>query len=413
MKTKIAIIGSESFCRRAEEFTEHRPDISLELYPYEVPEQSPGLLKKLRPCDAILFSGSLPYMAAEGALKTIPVPAVYMKQDETEIAATLLSIALHRRIPLSGLSIDVRDKTVLENVLTASAPSEVWPAVHVLDEKYRLEDIVAFHADALKSGCARLAVTSVHAAYDRLVSSGLPAVKMINVKSSFLKAVDALCQEALYQKSETTKAAVGILQADSRLTDSGDIVNRLARLLHAHHFDNGDGALLYTTQGAIRAAVQLPEFQQTARSAEGMLAFGIGHTLTAAKENAESALGYMKVEHPDGLYLLDDKKNLRNLYKIGGDAIELRVTGTALTEIAEQTALSPAVLSKLTSFGQNQNTLQFTANDLADYLGVSRRTAERTIKKLLPFEYIRTIGEEMTYRQGRPRAVYELNFPVY
>ncbi|REB06436.1 HTH domain-containing protein [Sporosarcina sp. BI001-red] len=413
MRTKVAIFGSEEFCQRALQFTEQRSDIILDLYPYTIPSEAPDLLKKLLPCDAILFSGSLPYVASTDVLQSIPVPAIYLKQDETEITTTLLAISIHHSLELEKMSIDVRDCSVLENVLADIKADEQRPLTYQLEKNYVLEEVVQFHASAYANSPSNVAVTSVHAVYDRLTEQGIPVFKMISVKSSFLKTIDRVCQEALLQKSETSKIAAGILDNSILTTEVKDIYKRLAQVLHAHCIHSEEGFLFYTTQGAIQSALHTPLFQQLAVQVSGQLAFGSGRTLTAAKENAVSALRYMQTEHNAGPYLLDEKKELHNLIQTNGSAIELRVIEPILTEIAEKTALSPAVLSKLVTFGQSQQSTQFTANDLASHLGVSRRTAERTIKKLLTSEYVNTVGEEMTYRQGRPRAVYELNFPVY
>lgn len=413
MRTKVAIFGSKEFCQRALQFTEQRSEIIVDLYPYSVPSEAPALLKKLLPCDAILFSGSLPYVASTAVLASIPVPAVYLKQDETEITTTLLSISLHQSLDLENVSIDVRDRNVLENVFDDIKAGEKCPLVYQLEEDYEMEDLVQFHATAYTKNPDNIAITSVHAVYDRLSALGIPVHKMISVKSSFLKTIDRVCQEALFQKSETSKIAAGILDDSNLKTEEKDSYKRLAQLLQAHCIHSDEGILFYTTLGAIQTAVHLSEFHQLVKLVSGQLAFGSGRTLTSAKENAMSALRYMQTEQNSGLYLLDEKKELHSLLHSEGSTVELRVIEPVLTEIAEKTALSPAVLSKLATFGQSQQSTQFTANDLASHLGVSRRTAERTIKKLLTSAYANTVGEEMTYRQGRPRAVYELNFPVY
>jgi predicted transcriptional regulator len=57
--------------------------------------------------------------------------------------------------------------------------------------------------------------------------------------------------------------------------------------------------------------------------------------------------------------------------------------------------------------------LHFTSADLAEYLQLTRRSAERMIKKLHDHGYIKVVGEEMIYKQGRPRAIYQLNMPIY
>lgn len=413
MRTKVAIFGSKEFCQRAIQFTEQRSEIILDLYPYTIPSEAPDLLKKLLPCDAILFSGSLPYVASTDVLASIPVPSVYLKQDETEITTTLLAISLKQPLELENMSIDVRESTVIENVLADIKVGEQRPLIYQLEENYALDELVQFHSSAFEKNLLNVAVTSVHAVYDRLTDLGIPVFKMISVKSSFLKTIDRVCQEALLQKSETAKIAAGILD-DSILTpEMKDASKKLAHFLHAHCIHAEEGILFYTTQGAIQSALHIPEFQLLAAQVGGQLAFGSGRTLTSAKENALSALRYMRTEQNAGPYLLDEKKELHSLLHSTGSAVELRVIEPVLAEIAEKTALSPAVLSKLATFGQSQQSTQFTANDLASHLGVSRRTAERTIRKLLSSAYANTVGEEMTYRQGRPRAVYELNFPVY
>lgn len=413
MRMKVALFGSEEFCNRAVQFTAHRSEVILDCYPYSIPSEAPVLLKNLLPCDAILFSGSLPYVASKHVLETIPVPAFYLKQNETEIATTLLSISLQHGLQLHNTSIDVRNSVVLDNVLADINKMDQRPLVYELKEDYLLEDIVHFHAAANQRKETTLAITSVHAAYDQLRELNIPVVKMINVKSSFLTTLDQVCQEALLHKSETSKIAAGILELPSSPSVSQSTYEVLTNLLHAHFIEADEGILFYTTQGAILSARHIPEFVGIAKQFSGNLAFGSGHTLTAAKENAVSALRYMQFEKQIGLYLLDEKKELHSLLETATESVELRVIEPLLNEIAEKTALSPAVLSKLSSFGQSHQSTQFTANDLANHLGVSRRTAERTIKKLLNSNYAHTVGEEMTYRQGRPRAVYELSFPVY
>lgn len=413
MRTKVAIFGSKEFCQRAVQFTKQRSELILDLYPYAVPSESPNLLKKLLPCDAILFSGSLPYIASTEILASIPVPAIYLEQDETEITTTLLAISLHHSLEFENMSIDVRDRNVLENVLADINAQGQRPHIYQLEENYALDDLIDFHTTAYVNNPLNIAVTSVHAVYDLLVERAVPVFKMISVKSSFLKTIDRVCQEALLQKSETSKIAAGILDTSGKTVDMTDTSEKLAKLLHAHCIHSEEEILFYTTHGAIQTALHLPEFQRLAAQVSGQLAFGSGRTLTGAKENAASALRYMQTEPNSGPYLLDEKKELQPLFQSTGKSIELRVIEPALTDIADKTALSPAVLSKLATFGQSQQSTSFTANDLASHLGVSRRTAERTIKKLLSNDYATTVGEEMTYRQGRPRSVYELNFPIY
>jgi len=117
MKIKIAIIGSHDFCQRTEQLVADRQDIELQRYNYHEPKAAPSLLQTLKPCDAILFSGSLPYSYAKELLIDFSIPIIYLQQDETAIAITLLHISANERVDLNRISIDVREKSLIENVL--------------------------------------------------------------------------------------------------------------------------------------------------------------------------------------------------------------------------------------------------------------------------------------------------------
>ncbi|WP_172369472.1 hypothetical protein [Sporosarcina jiandibaonis] len=88
MKVKIAILGSADFCRRTEQLVINRKDIELTSYQYNEPQEAPNLIRTLKPCDAILFSGSLPFFYSKEVLLDIPIPSLYLKQDETAVAIT-------------------------------------------------------------------------------------------------------------------------------------------------------------------------------------------------------------------------------------------------------------------------------------------------------------------------------------
>ncbi len=56
--------------------------------------------------------------------------------------------------------------------------------------------------------------------------------------------------------------------------------------------------------------------------------------------------------------------------------------------------------------GMNNNR-PFSAAELAEYMNLSRRSAERIISRLIDNNYLLFIGEEHPYNQGRPRKVYK------
>lgn len=61
MNTRIAVIGSTEFIERIESITSEIAEIDFDAYIYQKPTEAGLLIKTLKPCDAVLFSGALPY----------------------------------------------------------------------------------------------------------------------------------------------------------------------------------------------------------------------------------------------------------------------------------------------------------------------------------------------------------------
>ncbi len=415
MKIKIAVIGSADFCERTRQLTSSRVDIELNSYVYEEPQQAPDLIRSLTPCDVLFFSGSLPYLYAKDALENVPIPSVHLKQDETEIAVTLLHLALQRSLDLKRISIDVRSKQNIESVLKDLNCTTESPFVHILQDNEPIQAIIAFHKQLALQQKTDIAITSVHAVHEQLQQQNIPAMKMIDPESSILRTIELAKQQAILHKSNSAQIAVGIVKNSDCSLDTASAIEKMSSILQAHWEEQNRTFTLFTTMGNVEQALKRNDFLSGYQQLFGKakLAFGYGETIIEATENAQFALDFIQQNDDHSFYVLDSDKKMHGPFPKTGVAIEMKVNDPALVAMAEKTKLSPANVSKLLSFSHSRQTKQFTAHDLALYLNVSRRTAERTLKKLVEFNYAKIIGEEMAYKQGRPRSLYELNLPTY
>jgi len=78
MSTKIAIICSQAFMKRIIRIAQNIDNIQLEFYLYSHPSEAPALMKQIKPCDALLFGGALPFLHAQSLLSELPIPWNYM-----------------------------------------------------------------------------------------------------------------------------------------------------------------------------------------------------------------------------------------------------------------------------------------------------------------------------------------------
>ncbi|WP_313894287.1 transcriptional regulator [Psychrobacillus sp.] len=413
MHTRIAVLGSANFIERLKTFEQELPSIRLDYYIYNTPFEAIELVKNIKPCDAVFFSGSLPYSFAEEARKRLPVPSHYLIQDDTAIATTLLANSYSNFIPIHHISIDLIEPQLVQSVLQDIGQSEHYPFTLKIDHAFHIQEVVSFHSNLQITGKTSLAITSIHAAYEALRSQNIPVIRMIDPKNSIIKGIKDTKSMALLAKSQSAKIAVGYIQLTMDTVISEKSLQQISSSIQASMIKVEESLYtLFSTQGDVQKALEENTIETWFEvvSSPIKIAFGFGKTAVEATQNAKDALPYAA---DNTAYLINDNKELLGPFPNNQKQVRLKTNDPKLVQLAKETTLSPANLSKIMQFSRSRSSIEFTAYDLEIYLQVSRRTTERTLKKLVDHGYVRIIGEEMTYQQGRPRSLYEFNFPTY
>ncbi|HAQ08190.1 MAG TPA: transcriptional regulator [Bacillus bacterium] len=416
MVIKIAVIGSGDFLLKMETITDQLHDILIDSYPYEYPQEAAEIVKALKPCDAVFFSGALPYHFSEKERSVLPIPAVYLGQDEMAVASSLLAVFYHKNIRLDRISFDLIDSDLVESVLSdlgiETPLTHILDFTDMLDTSFDMEKILNYHLALWEQGLTDFALTSVHKIYDQLMALGVPAMRMMDPESSLIRGLrEAKVKAELFKSRFSQIAACHVL-----LSEDGNIkaIQDLAKEISASIQELGERSyILYSTRGEVDA------FTEKSSLFPAMLnglkiGFGYGSAITEAEQNAKIALQFCKqLDEESSYYILTDEKVVLGPFPKYRKSYSLKNDDPQLMEISQKTRIGPANLSKILYFCRSRSSRQFTAADLADYLGVTRRSTERLLKKLLDHGYADAVGEEMTYHQGRPRAIYELSIPIY
>ncbi len=412
LSTKIAIICSKAFQNRILSIAQNIENIQLEFYLYNQPSDAPSLLKQIKPCDALLFGGTLPYLHAQTSLATFPIPWNYLKQDEMTISTTLLSLIANQAIPLQRLSIDVMHPIFVDNVLTEIEYTGIKPYVHSISITETADDVLQKHIALWETKQIDYIITSIHKVFDELQLRKIPAMRMLDATSSIIQCLEETKSQSILTKSEYAKAAVGFLDIPET-SSCEDILQQITTTTHSTYKQISSNYFeLYTTAGHLQNALEKENLQQLIQHIDVpfRLAFGYGHSIFEAAENATHALKFAK---PYEIYILDEHKNLSGPFPKSESKLSLKTKDPFVLQMAKQTSLSPLNISKIMQFSIERQASQFTAQNLSEYLQVTRRTTERIIKKLVDHGYAKVVGEEMTHQQGRPRTIYELDFATY
>lgn len=422
MITKIAVLGSAEFIEKIKTVALKVANIELNEYVYQNPQEASHLLTQLKPCDVVYFSGALPYYFSKEEREKLPIPSVYLAQDDYTISSSFLTILYHKQISLNRISIDLIDASIVKNVLEAaeitSYPTHIIDYQSMLKEnQFDIAKLCEFHRSQWEKGATDLALTSVHAVYDQLIQLGIPAMRMRDPHNSIIKGLEAAKAEANFTKSQLSQVAVtyfSVKESSNEINQSiKDLISRQYTAIQ--QIETGLYSIL-STRGDIEAFINEGLLSKLFESYPEQIAagFGYGTAMKEAENNAKIALTFAEKEKNQSCgFILNDKKELIGPLPLTHQQQRLANNHPEFYKIAQRAKLSPANLSKIIQFAKSRQTNQFTSADLADYLQITRRSTERIIKKLVDHEYIRIVGEEMTYQQGRPRALYTLNIPIY
>jgi hypothetical protein len=413
LATKIAVIGSREFFTKLLTVALQVPDITIEPYIYQQPQEAAELVRNIKPCDVLFFSGALPYYFSKKHLEDLTIPTLILTQDEIAVASSLLAITHKSNIPFERISIDLFDASNINHVLSECEirieSLKIMELQKMFEGSFNLDSIVKFHFNFWKQGLTETALTSVHAVYNRLQSLGVPAIRMSDPEISLLRGLQTARHHAALFKSKAAQVAVGYLSLQDPQQEQ---ITNLAHTLNAYIQPlNQTLFVLYSTRGEIdknRLNEFLANWQGTI-----FTGFGFGSTVKEAEQHAKIALRFAEKElNSKSGYILTEDKELVGPFPYEHKQHSLKNDHPELLQVAKETKLSPSNLSKIIEFGKSRQSRQFTSADLTDYLQVTRRSTERIIKKLVDTGYVKIVGEEMVYHQGRPRAIYELHITL-
>ncbi|KYG90476.1 hypothetical protein A0U40_05755 [[Bacillus] sp. KCTC 13219] len=402
----IALIGSASFCKQAQALAESDSSYQLKCYAYKEPAEAPELVKMLEHCDVLMFSGSLPYAFAKQQVEQLQIPVVYLRQDVQALAITLLK-AVQLGYNLTRISLDYRDE---EEWRSLCNDLHTPPTVHTLclQNAQPSQPVVAFHRKALASGQVDFAITSIHAVYDQLCEEGYPAIHIVDTDNDILHTLAKAKEQALLAKAEAAQVVVGLIQEQYCLPEE---LATFAQLLDATLTKKEHGTVVYSTVGKIKSVIAHPLFEKWhgALNANVRIAFGSGHSMEAAYNNALVASSFTQSKQ---FYFMDAKQTLHGPYPIIEKQTAFSVKHPQLAALAQEVRLSPQNISRIFAYAALQTSEPFTAAQLAKFLQVTRRTAERMLKKLHDASYVTIIGEQSAHQKGRPSALYRLQLPT-
>lgn len=328
-------------------------------------------------------------------------------------------------LAMANLSLDSvsthHSRTIIDDLKTLHV--NVLPAPKNLTKE---EDILAFHIDNYRKTKA-IIFTAIPYVKDKLDELEIPSELIPLTQLDIVNALERTLLSTQTRLDNEFQTIIGIVKPDSELDEKDG--QKLRRIM-THYVDSIDGYIIgcnnentYTfvsTRGIFERESRGYKFLPVLHESKSALGIGIsmgvgfGHTALSAGKHATLAFTQSSEAGGNVCYIVREDQSVfgpvASTASHGYDKYKITITNPGLLEQAEKMGMSASYMNKIMSRVSRYNQLEYTANDLAEILDITLRSANRILLKWIDTGLVSIIGEEKPTRHGRPRRVYRLNF---
>lgn len=430
---KIGVVGPPPSVERilavANEF-EH--EIEFVPFTYEDAKEVSKIVQEHNPeFDGWFFSGPIPYTIARNVLSP-EANIVYCPPTGSNLYRCFIQMSIDHDEVVKRVSVDMIESEgqyLHEQLSELEIPDE---NTHVLtyDEHYDPEEITQFHLQLWRDGKTQGAFTTLFSVERALQKEGVPIYRVLMTKMEIRQAMKMVIEKARSSYFKDTQIGVEIIE----LEQFDKIAEKSKTRFHLQHLElkirhtllllcekldgslmaNGNGRYqIFSTRGAIEREIDMLRntVQQLSLDAEVPVAVGIGFGETAfsAENNARKAIQNAKERPESGIVIVQDNGVMRESV---GETEQLtyayRSNDKELLDKLNKANVSIKTYNKIEALVQRMGWSTFTTTDIASYLSMTVRNAQRIMGSLCEYDLAEYRGEELQSMRGRPKKIYAL-----
>lgn len=432
---KIGLVGPQSVIDRAYDIIKRaKPKYEIKRYYYNIYKEAPVIVSEHQDeVDGLIFAGKTPYKLVENSCRQT-VPWEYLGRRGSTIVFALLKATYIEKIDLCNASFDTYTDDILEDIYTDmgidySSQRIAIAEQRLLDADY-LDYMQKFHEDNYfnkgYSGC----ITGFSEIYAPLKEKGIPVVKTEAMSTGIIATVNRLevkYLELINSQNQNVAMVIYIplpkaysLEADNEyvfLLNRNKILEKIyffANKLKAVVQEKGEREfIIYTTRQRMETETEnleniyLFELLDDIGAKNVSIGVGYGATMMDARNNAYKGMTRANDYGGEAAYVVFSSKEVRGPIVFNKKKEEK--TDKVLYDMSEATQISVNLLSRIyevTSISKNN---EYTSEEMAKEIGVSKRNMDRIILKLESVGLCRIVGRKMQSGSGRPSRIIQFN----
>lgn len=142
--------------------------------------------------------------------------------------------------------------------------------------------------------------------------------------------------------------------------------------------------------------------------APACIGYGIGNNIYQARVNAIAANREARLYKSGGSCLINEKDDLIPRLEDISSVVVRRGTHPSLHQASKKSGLSPMTIQKIIAVAREMENHRVTSQDVANKLGITRRSANRFLSALAKTKTAKIVSEKNSTTKGRPERVYQI-----
>jgi ribosomal protein S25 len=296
------------------------------------------------------------------------------------------------------------------------------------------EELVDYHHDLFINRKTDFAITCLTSTYEKLKDLGVTSCRIMPTSqavSQTLELASLETQNLVARKAQLCAGVVKILnwnnldsyspseyeQQRMKLTMSELFINFCEKMKASMKFVNEDEYRFYATRGAVESATDNYKFMPLIQDINDKLPFtvciglGYGYSANESEKNSSEALKYAISYNKNSCYVVMEDGRVKGPLE-QGKSIEFysKTEEDGVVKLSEKSNVSIITLNKIAGIMKSLNKNVITANEIADTLNITLRSARRMLASLEEAGIASTVGEEQPAGRGRPRQIFKISF---
>lgn len=408
---KVAVVAPNDIIADCMEVTETFPLLELLPYAYEKEEEITQVVQSIdKGAAAVLFGGLVPFHKIKERISLTNKPAFFLPFTGAGLFKALYSL---NNVNINSISIDTMNKKPIIETLVEIGVEE--NPVHLLEfeSSMSVSSITAFHKKLFEQGETQYALTSLAECHEALTQMNVPVKRIKPPKSVIretLEKIELFCEREPSNTFQAAACSISLKGYSDWLVTNHPIAVKeyeleLEKLMYSsaekvkgyHVRRSQEEIILFTIlqqtekKEFIREIGELKERIEALRSIPVHIGFGFAHTLQEAGFEASETAGKSFIK--EFTYTKQ---------------IEKKPTQADFCELADKVDISMLTLSKVYNLSKTYQG-SFTANQLAEGIGITVKSAQRILRQLEKADLVGITGKESHNMKGKHRRVYGLS----